>query len=95
MYIYIKILLFSSKKPLKTVLLENACLLNEKEEILDQLKNNHLGKEQGKNLIWARGWTSPLEVRRNRVNTPLSLALDVLLPRAVAKRQFLVQRGEK
>ncbi len=77
------------------MLLENACLMNEKEEILDQLKNNHLGKEQGKNLILARGWTSPLEVRRNRVNTPLSLAFDVLLPRAVAKRQFLVQRGEK
>jgi hypothetical protein len=40
----IKILLFSSKKILKTMLYENACLMKGKEKILDQLKNNHRRK---------------------------------------------------
>jgi hypothetical protein len=34
---------------LKTVLYENACLMNGKEKILDQLKNNH---NNVKTLIW-------------------------------------------
>ncbi len=35
------------------MLLKNACLMNGKEKILDQLKNNH---QQCQNLVLARGW---------------------------------------
>ncbi len=44
---------FRSLSRVKTVLQENACLMNGKEKILDQLKNNHL---QCQNLVLARGW---------------------------------------
>ncbi len=47
---------------------ENACLMNGKEKILDQLKNNHRRKWTRTKLCSGPGMRSLSEVLRNRVN---------------------------